>query len=424
MGRKILIAMVTLVSLLGLGYVAGTEACKLIIGQSYEEPTSQNHKIASEDDSPSSSKITDNIEAQIAEMSLDEKIGQLVMVGIDGYTNDNNSQELIEKYHVGGFVLLKQNVKDLEQMLNLINSLKETNAANKIPLFLSVDEEGGRISRMPEDFVKLPSNGKIGEVNDSKLSYQVGRILGEELKSVGLNMNFAPVLDINSNPKNPVIGDRAFGETPDLVSKLGIQTMKGIKSQNIIAVVKHFPGHGDTSIDSHVGLPIVNANLERLESFELQPFSSAIENQADAIMIAHILLPKIDSNNPASFSKAIITDLLREEMNFNGVIITDDLTMGAVVNNYDIGDAAVESLKAGSDIVLVCHDYEKEVGVIKAIKKAAEKGILSEERIDESVYRILKLKQKYGISDALVHSVDPHSINMKINELNKLFNLK
>jgi beta-N-acetylhexosaminidase len=421
--KFILIIGILFISAIFLGYVIGKEVSNTVIEKNPSKPAYQDKGKVSEDEELGSVEKREPIKAQIAEMSLDEKIGQLVMVGVDGYTNDKNSRELIEKYRVGGFVLLGHNVKDTEQMLQLINSLKETNSVNKIPLFLSIDEEGGRISRMPKDFVKLPTSKRIGEINDSSLSYQVGSILGEELRAFGLNMNFAPVLDINSNPQNPVIGDRAFGANPDLVTELGIQTMKGIKSQNVISVVKHFPGHGDTSVDSHIGLPIVNYDMKRLDSFELLPFYEAIKNQAHAVMIAHILLPKIDPDNPASFSKVIITDILRQKMNFDGVVITDDLTMGAVVENYDIEEAAVESLKAGCDIILVCHDYEKEVGVINAIKTAVETGEISKDRMDESVYRILKLKEKYAITDKQVLSVDPESINSKTDEIYSNYDL-
>jgi len=423
MGRRILAIIVFLTVALSLGYLAGRGVCELILADSFTEPSFSNAEREPVDRSRDDAESTDPIEAQVAEMSLDEKIGQLVLVGLDGYVNDENSTYLIEKYRVGGFVLLKQNVKDTEQLLELMNSLKKTNAANKIPLFLAIDEEGGRISRLPDDFKKLPSSGRIGQANDKRLAYQAGSLLAEMLKTIGLNMNFAPVLDINSNPENPVIGDRAFGVSSELVTELGMEAMSGIKAQGIIPVIKHFPGHGDTDVDSHVGLPVVEASLSRLESFELIPFKTAIENQADAIMIAHILLPKIDPNNPASFSKPIITDLLRKKMNFDGVVITDDLTMGAVVNNYDLGEAAVESLKAGSDIILVCHDYEKEVRVIEAIKKAVETGKITEERVDESLYRILSLKKKYGLSDEPVRAVDLQRLNDKIEELYESYDL-
>lgn len=370
--------------------------------------------------SPSTENLNDNIDSikrQITEMSIEEKVGQLVIVGVDGYENNDNSKQLIEKYHVGGFILFKKNIQDYHQTLALLNSLKEANSINRNPLFLSVDEEGGRVSRMPDEFLKFPTNKEIGELSNSDLSYKVGSIIGEELKSFGFNMDFAPVLDINSNPKNPIIGDRSFGTDASIVTKLGIQTMKGLQDQNIISVVKHFPGHGDTAVDSHKGLPRVNNDLARLRNFELIPFSAAIENKVDVIMVAHILLPNIDAQYPASFSKTIISDILRTDMNFDGVVITDDFTMGAIVKNYDIGEAAVKSIKAGSDIVLVCHDFDKEEAVLKALLKAVQTGTISLDRLDQSVNRILKLKQKYMLSDNSVNWVEPQIINEKIKVL-------
>ena len=362
---------------------------------------------------------SDNFKEQLLGMSLDEKIGQLVIVGLDGYTTDEHARQMIEEYNVGGFILFKSNIKSSHQMLELLNSLKSINQASKVPLFLSVDEEGGRVSRLPGEFLNIPSNKIIGKLNNSSVSYKVGSIIGEELKAFGMNMNFAPVLDINSNPKNPVIGDRSFGTGPDLVSKLGVQTMQGLQSQNIIPVIKHFPGHGDTSTDSHVGLPRVNNDLKRLRSFELRPFADAIENGAEAVMVAHILLPKIDPENPASFSKTIISDILRRDMEFDGVVITDDFTMGAIVKNYNIGQAAVKSILAGSDIVLVCHDYEKQKAVISALKNATQSGLLPMKRIDQSVSRILRLKQEHGINDDPAKAIDPKFINDKIRALLK-----
>lgn len=371
----------------------------------------------SSSDSEEEVPVVDPIKEQIQEMSLKEKVGQLVMVGVDGHEMNINSQQLIQEYHVGGFVLLKRNVKDSQQLLDLVNSLKETNAVNKIPLFLALDEEGGRVSRMPEEFKKMPPSQKIGDQNNRKLSKRVGKILGKEIQTFGMNMNLAPVLDIVSNTQNTVIGDRAIGDNPDLVSKLGVQTMKGIQEQEIVSVVKHFPGHGDTSVDSHVGLPIVDYDLERLMFFELLPFSHAIVNNVDAIMLAHILLPKLDPDYPASFSEAIIEGILRMEMNYDGVIVTDDMTMGAVAENYNISEVAVKSIQAGSDIVLVCNNFLTEETVLKTILSAVETGKISSEQIDESVYRILKLKRKYSLTDQQVVSVDVQGINSEIKQL-------
>lgn len=360
-------------------------------------------------------KEADPLKEQIKEMTLDEKIGQMLMVGVDGYTLDNNSRKMIEEYKVGGFIILGQNVQSTNQLLNLVNALKAANLKNKTPIFVSVDEEGGRVDRMPQELKRYPTNREVGQINNSNLSYNIGNVMAEELKSFGFNMNFAPVLDINSNPNNSVIGDRSFGSTSKIVSKLGVETMKGLQSGNVISVVKHFPGHGDTSVDSHIELPTVPHDLNRLRNFEFIPFNEAIKNKADAVMVAHILLSKIDSTNPASFSKAVINDILRNQLNFNGVVITDDMAMGAIVKNYNIGEASVKSVVAGSDIILVSHNYENEVTVISSLKKAVENGIITKERIDESVYRILKLKQKYGLKDKAINSIDVDKINEKIN---------
>ncbi len=361
-------------------------------------------------------KEEDPISKKIDEMTLYEKIGQMVLVGLDGYENGDASRQMIEKYHVGGFILYSQNIKDSNQLLDLINSLKASNLANKIPLFLSVDEEGGRITRMPDELVKIPAARKIGDINKEDFSFNIGSLIGKELKMFGFNMDFAPVLDINSNPQNPVIGDRSFGETADIVSRLGIQTMKGIQSQSVISVVKHFPGHGDTSVDSHKGLPVVKHGLKRLESFELIPFSDAIKDGADAVMVAHILLPEIDPEYPSSMSKVIINDVLRKNLGYGGVVLTDDMTMGAIAENYDIGNAAVKSINAGSDIILVCHDSEKELAVLNNIREAADAGIIPEEKIDESVYRILKLKYKYNLDDKASEPLNVKAINQEISE--------
>ncbi len=321
----------------------------------------------------------------------------------------------------GGVILYQKNITGVTQLLNLLNDLKAANAVNKIPLFLSVDEEGGRVSRLPDALVKLPANQVIGRVNNSTFSSQIGQVIAGELKAFGFNLNFAPVLDINSNPKNPVIGDRAFGNNPQVVSKLGVATMKGLQAGGVIPAVKHFPGHGDTAVDSHVGLPRVDHDLARLRRFELLPFREAIKNGAEAVMVAHILLPKIDPTYPASMSREIITDLLKNELQFTGLVVTDDMTMGAITENYSVDQATVQSIQAGSDLVLVCHDYEKEAAVLEAIKKAVDDGTIPVSRIEASVYKVLKLKQKYSLKDQPVDTVNVAALNQKINSVLKAY---
>ncbi|MBC8078800.1 MAG: beta-N-acetylhexosaminidase [Gorillibacterium sp.] len=366
--------------------------------------------------SPSTSLIG-QLEQQINKLTLKEKIGQLVLVGMEGTIAGEDDRNLIQSRKVGGIIFFKPNLINKGQTVKLINDLKQLNLNNPIPLWLSVDEEGGRVTRLPAEFAKLPTSQSIGLVNNLSYSRQVGSLIGQELHSVGMNMDFAPVMDVNSNPNNPVIGDRSFGDQPDIVSRLGIQTMKGLQSENVASVIKHFPGHGDTSVDSHIGLPVVQHDLDRLRSLELIPYARAIEQGADAIMVAHILLPKLDDNHPASFSKPIITGLLREELGFDGVVMTDDMTMGAVAEHYNLGDAAVHSILAGADIVLVCHDYAKENAVLSALTKAVSDGRITEKRLNESVMRILLLKNKYEVNGSKVNVPDLTQLNTKIHDL-------
>jgi beta-N-acetylhexosaminidase len=354
----------------------------------------------------------------ISKMSLEDKIGQMILAGISGTTMDTNAKKLISQFHVGGIIFYKNNFETPEQAVQLVNQLKAGNSSN-LPLFLGIDQEGGRVTRLPGGLVNFPSNNQIGKLNNREFSYKVGTLLGHELKEFGLNLDFAPVLDINSNPNNPVIGDRSFGNNSEIVSTLGIQTMKGIQSQNVIPTIKHFPGHGDTSIDSHLELPIVNKSLNELQKLELIPFERAIKHGADVVMVAHILLSELDKTNPASMSKAVMTDLLRKQLSFKGVIITDDMTMGAITEHFDIGKAAVESVKAGSDIILVGHDYNNVVKITSSLITAVENGEISEQRLNESLERIIQLKRKYRINDTIVENPNINELNHSINNLLK-----
>lgn len=359
----------------------------------------------------------DEILETISNMSLDEKIGQLVVSGFYGTSLDENILKLIKEDKISGVILFNRNVKDSNTLLSLNNSLKESNKNNQLPLFISVDEEGGLITRMPKDIKRLPTNKYIGSLNNKDLSYKVGEILGEQLSYFGFNMNFAPVLDINSNPNNPVIGDRSFGNNKDTVAILGTSTMKGIQSKNIISVVKHFPGHGDTSVDSHVNLPVVNYDINRLKSFEFVPFKTAIQNGADAIMVGHILLPKIDSKYPSSMSYEIVTNILRKDLGFNGLVVSDDMTMGAITKNYSIEEASIKAINAGVDLLLVCQKYENTENVLKALKEAVLNGTISKERLDNALYNIISIKKKYLLNKGYDNDITIDGINQKITNL-------
>lgn len=359
----------------------------------------------------------DEILETISNMSLDEKIGQLVISGFYGPTLDENILKLVKEDKISGVILFNRNVKDSSQLLSLNNSLKESNKNNKLPLFISVDEEGGSVTRMPSDIKRLPTNKYIGSLNNKDLSYKVGEILGEQLSYFGFNMNFAPVLDINSNPNNPVIGNRSFGNNKDIVANLGTSTMKGIQSKNIISVVKHFPGHGDTSVDSHVNLPVVNYDINRLNSFEFVPFKTAIQNGANAVMVGHILLPKIDNKYTSSMSYEIVTNILRKDLGFDGLVVSDDMTMGAITENYSIEEASVKSINAGVDLLLVCQKYENTENVLKALKEAVLNGTISKERLDNALYNIISTKKKYLLNKEPKNDITIDTINQKITNL-------
>lgn len=411
--KKILASIVIIVIILMIGY-SNKSNIHLVDSNKYSEEISKEHNEHREEfiEEPE-----DEIKLKLEEMTLDEKIGQLVLVGMDGYELNDNITTLIESYNVGGVILYGKNIKDSSQLISLINSLKKNNLSNKAPLFVSVDEEGGSVSRLPKEIKKLPTSRSIGETLDTNIAFETGRLIGQALNSFGYNMNYAPVLDIDSNPLNPVIGNRSYGQTADIVSSMGMAALKGIKSEGIIPVIKHFPGHGDTSVDSHIGLPVVNHDIKRLNSFEIIPFKNAIDNGADVVMVAHILLPQIDNKYPASMSDIIIADILRKDLGFGGVVITDDITMGAIEKNYNIGDAAVRSIVAGTDIILVGHNYNMQIEVLNSLKNAANSGIISMDRIDESVYRILNLKAKYELNNDIIDNMDLKDINQNISEI-------
>lgn len=361
-------------------------------------------------------KELDKIKEKINSMTLEQKIGQLFIVGFEGDIINDEIIDLVKNQEVGGLIYFSRNVVDSNQIITLNNEIKAIK--KDIPLFISVDEEGGVVSRVPDEFLKLPSSGYIGKFDDENLSYNIGSIIAKELKNLGFNMDFAPVLDIDSNPNNTVIGERAFGNNADIVLKLGIKTMEGLRDGGIIPVVKHFPGHGDTDIDSHYGLPIVTKTLEELNNLEFIPFKNAIENGADVVMVSSIILSSIDSEYPATMSKKVTTDILRNKLNFDGVIATDDMTMGAIMDNYNLTDAVIMAINAGNDLILVCHGYDDIIKSISAVKDAVSSNIISKERIDESVYRILKLKEKYRVNDDIIsNEIDIEGINLEINSL-------
>ncbi|WP_293016987.1 beta-N-acetylhexosaminidase [Paenibacillus sp.] len=361
----------------------------------------------------------DPVQEQLNQLSLDEKVGQMILAGVQGTTLDAQAKQMIMDQKVGGIIFYANNVSTLQGTATFVRSIKDANRSNPVPIFMSVDQEGGKVSRMPETVESIPSNGKVGKTKDADLAETMGKLLARQIQLVGFNVDFAPVLDINSNPNNPVIGDRSFGSSASLVSKMGIAEMKGLRSEGIIPVVKHFPGHGDTSVDSHLDLPVVNKIEQQLAELEWIPFEAAVKEQVEAVMVAHILFPKLDPDHPASLSDVIIGQHLRGKFKYDGVVITDDLSMGAIAKNYKLDDAAVATVQAGSDILLVAHSYESAKTIFDTLKSAVKSGKISESRIDESVYRILALKQKYNLSDEKQSSGDLKQLNADILDWRK-----
>lgn len=345
------------------------------------------------------------VEEQLKNMTLEEKIGQMFIVGFKGkgdseqaLTVNEQAKTLIEDYHVGGVIYFDRNVKSPNQVATLSNDLQKLalSSERKIPLFITVDQEGGKVARFKEGFTAFPGNMVLGATQNKDLAYQTGKQMGKELRAVGVNLNMAPVLDVNNNPENPVIGVRSFSEDPGLTAELGAELIRGFHDSGIYTIAKHFPGHGDTAVDSHVGLPEISHSMERLNQVELVPFKEAISQGTDMVMSTHIIFPAIETEPgiPATLSEKVLTGLLRKQLNYDGVIITDDMEMGAIAENFGTREAVVRAIKAGADIVLVCHSLERQTQSIDAVKQAVEKGEIDEARIDESVRRILRLKAK------------------------------
>ena len=331
----------------------------------------------------------------IAEMTIEEKVGQLIMVGFDGTQANETIETHIRERFVGGVVLFSRNIQSPKQTAELTNQLQRLagETAHQIPLFIGIDQEGGWVIRLKEGATVLPGNMALGATGSTELAERAGEITAAELAAVGVNLNFAPVMDVNNNPRNPVIGRRSFGESPELVSRLGVAYIRGLQHNGVLATAKHFPGHGDTTVDSHFDLPTVNHDRERIHALELQPFRAAIDANVAAIMTAHIIYPAFDPDRPATLSPTILTNLLREELGFNGLLITDDMEMKAIDDRYRSGEAAVMAIEAGADIVMVLWTPAKQNEVFDALLSAVKSGRISQARLDQSVKRVLKSKR-------------------------------
>ena len=343
----------------------------------------------------------DPIEELMASMTLEEKVGQMFIIRPEsiGVTTaaSEMTPELLGKYPVGGFILAKHNIVDAEQITAFCEAMK----AGRIPAFVSTDEEGGLVSRFANhsafDLPRYKSPGAVGASGDLADALEMGSTIGQYLNRFGVNMDFAPVADVNTNPDNPVIGTRAFSSDPLIAAGMSHAMAEGLQKHGVIPVYKHFPGHGDTAEDSHSKLAVSHKTLEQLQVCEWLPYE-----QLDAdvcVMIAHVALPNVTGNmTPATMSSEIIQGYLRQTLGFTGVIMTDGMEMGAITNTYSAGQAAIKVIEAGCDVILGPEDFRQ---AYAAVLEAVENGTLSVERIDESVYRILQLKQTYGILDIM-----------------------
>lgn len=328
-------------------------------------------------------------------MGLKEKVGQLFVCGFPGHEPTEGIRQLIRDYGLGGIVFFRRNLSDAAKVKRLTAALQ---AEASVPLFISIDQEGGMVVRLEEGVTVMPGAMATGAAGIADWAYEAARWAGAELREIGVNLNFAPCVDVNNNPANPVIGVRSYGEDPRHVAKLGIAAIRGYQESGVAAAAKHFPGHGDTASDSHLELPVVPHRRDRLDAVELVPFRAAIEAGVDAIMTAHVVFPAYEPDGvPATLSRRILTGLLREQLGYEGVVITDCLEMNAIVDTIGIARGAVEAVKGGADLVLVSHRLDRQIAALEAVYEAALAGEIPMSRIDEAVERVWKLKERRGL---------------------------
>ena len=327
-------------------------------------------------------------------------IGQFLIGSIPGTTLPVEFRSLAREFDLGGVILFSRNIEAPEQVAEVAT---ETEALGRTaPAWVSVDQEGGRVARLKEPFTRWPamaSLGRAGKEGDA-LAARFAAALASELKAVGITLDYAPVLDIHTNPKNPVIGDRALAERADEVARLGQVIIRTLQEAGVAACGKHFPGHGDTSTDSHLELPLVEHAPDRLRAIEFEPFRAAIAAQVAFIMTAHVLVASLDEHRPSTLSPKVVQALLRDELHYDGVILSDDLEMKAVSARYPVPEAAVEAIRAGCDAVLVCSgDIDLQGRTLEALVRAVESGTIPAARSDDAFQRLRKVKERFLIGD-------------------------
>lgn len=328
---------------------------------------------------------------------LVRRVGQRFMVGFEGHTASADVKTLVREFGVGHVVLFTRNVAAPEQMAELVRELQSfaRDAGHERPLLVAVDQEGGRVARLKQPWTIWPAARAVGRVGSEEMARQMGQALALELKACGIRYDFAPCVDVDTNPKNPVIGDRSFGDDPDLVARLGVAMIQGLQQNGVAACAKHFPGHGDTDLDSHLELPAVDHSRSRLDDVELRPFRKAIEAGVATVMTSHILVREIDDARPATLSPALISGLLRKELGFTGAVVTDDLAMGAVAKHWSPAQIAVLAAQAGCDLLELCKGTDAQVEAIEALVRAHESGEVHFKDAEAAEGRVRALKERF-----------------------------
>lgn len=341
-------------------------------------------------------------------VDLEQSIARLICVGFDGTDIPKYLMHLLQR-GIGGVILFARNYESPRQISSLCAELKEKAGR---PLLICIDQEGGRVRRLREPFAPIPSMRSLGQTDDPLLIEHVGQLMASELRATNIDMNLAPVMDVDTNPDNPVIADRSFGSSPQLVAKMGSSLILGLQGgpEPVAACAKHFPGHGDTSQDSHKELPKLNHSMQRLQIVELPPFQAAIDAGVAAIMSAHVISQPLDSQNPATMSRRVLHGILREQMKFDGVIISDDLEMDAVAGHFSLEQTLLCGLEAGVDLFLICHTSALQNQAIDIVLAAVKSGRISRHRIEESNHRLDVLFSRY-VKPARHDDIQPYLLS-------------
>lgn len=359
----------------------------------------------------------------VENLSLEEKIGQLFLVGIDGTVPKEEIIRLIQRYRIGGVIIYKKDIATIQQLLDLINMLKAQNIANQIPLFIATAQEGGTVTNMPVDITTIPSIKEMADTGNKSLVVEAGNITSKMLKEIGFNLNFAPTLDIGMRGDKHIRENKCFSSNVNIVASYGIASMKAMNEQGIITAIKHFPGQGSVKIDAHsIIIPYTKKTVAKLEEEDIFPFRQAIKEGADCMLLGHINLTKLNLFAPATTSKKVIKGLIREKYGYEGVLITDDLCMTSMEIQYGLKDSARRAIKAGNDILLI-NQTKKVENVIEYITKLVMKDKININEINKSVSRILKLKNKYIINEQNIEKIDIDKTNKEIAQLIKKIKL-